>query len=123
MSNTTDLHALCLRVWKIVPEVKVVGPVVSDTEIVWPNWMPEHMRIDSIQAKCLRWLLKNVDNSLQSDTTEPPGYVFWVPKFTRYWDTELIAWMAKNEDLTTALLLAVERCHEYKNLTAIKGDE
>jgi hypothetical protein len=67
-----------------------------------------------IRDAAVRWLLANVDNTLKSDTTHPPGYSFWVNKSVKYWEDEQIAWMAKHIDLTTCLLLAVERCHQYK---------
>jgi hypothetical protein len=100
----TNLPELCRRVWARVPECKVAGVVFTHTEIVWPNWMPKHMQIDAIQAAALRWLLANRCEVLKFDTGP---YMVW-PAFG--WPR----WELQDTDLTTCLLLAVERCQEYK---------
>lgn len=136
----TDLPALCRRVWGKVPDAQPsqIGWGIDNFAVaytcidrnhaaVWhsigamdPN-MPAIKSL--IQAACLRWLLANVDNTLNSDTTEPPGYAFWVNKSVRYWEEQPMAWVARHTDLTTCLLLAVERCWEYQAAEAARGEK
>jgi hypothetical protein len=113
----TNLPELCRRVWKLEPKSRpgefslVSGPFrcAYDGKL-YTNEEAESM----IQAAALRWLLANVDNMLKMDTLPNMGYAVWVMKKKRYWEDEQEAWIAKNKDLTTCLLLAVERCQEYK---------
>jgi hypothetical protein len=124
----TNLPELCRRVWAKVPaaipydtedHLSVVVPKRPDEEARWyipgrTHAIPDDIAESMIQAAALRWLLANVDNTLNSDIITPSGYAFWVKKSVRYWEEQPNAWMVEHTDLTTCLLLAVERCHEYK---------
>lgn len=116
----TDLPTLCRRVWGLEEKTQ-------PRSMYWDNdvhrWMVDDRVVaddhaeSMIRDAAMRWLLENVDNTLNSDTslTEPTEYAFWVNKSVRYWEEQPMAWVARHTDLTTCLLLAVERCHEYKN--------
>ena len=116
----TDLPTLCRRVWGLEEKTQ-------PRSMYWDNdvhrWMVDDRVVaddhaeSMIRDAAMRWLLENVDNTLNSDTslTEPTKYAFWVNKSVRYWEEQPMAWVARHTDLTTCLLLAVERCHEYKN--------
>jgi hypothetical protein len=136
----TNLPELCRRVWAKVPESQpsqvgfgIDNFIVAYTCIdrnhaaVWHNVgaMDSNMpAIKSlIQAAALRWLLANVNNMLKMDTLPNMGHAVWVMKKKRYWEDEQEAWIAKNKDITTCLLLAVERCQEYKAAEDARGEK
>jgi hypothetical protein len=99
----TNLPELCRRVWGKVPE----AAPDKDTHLMIQASIlyPEKVEIDMIQAAALRWLLANSCIVADNGGT---GYVTYPRKVVGpYWEV-------RNPDLTTCLLLAVERCHEYK---------
>ena len=94
----TDLPALCVRVWGKVP---AAAPDKKTHIEVQTNLLyPESVETDMIQAACLRWLLENC----------PVGLSMYKSRLEAF----LVGDVEAN-DLTTCLLLAVERCHEWKN--------
>jgi hypothetical protein len=98
----TNLPQLCRRVWAKVPEA---APDKKLHIEVQSNLLyPEMVQIDMIQAAALRWLLDNRCEVFKFDTGP---YMVW-PAFGEP------RWELQDTDLTTCLLLAVERCWEYK---------
>ena len=97
----TNLPELCRRVWGKVPECKpeYMSHFDTENERLYPGY-----QTDAIQAAALRWLLANRCEVLKFDTGP---YMVW-PAFG--WPR----WELQETDLTTCLLLAVERCREYK---------
>lgn len=115
----TNLPELCRRVWAKVPaaipydtedHLSVVVPKRPDEEARWyipgrTHAIPDDIAESMIQAAALRWLLANSCIVADNGGT---GYVTYPRKVVGpYWEV-------RNPDLTTCLLLAVERCHEYK---------
>ena len=114
----TDLSALCLRVWGKVPAAK---PKYLSFHIrAWyyvglhqGDFMENDEAESMIQAACLRWLLTQEHIYIYPPTEK--GYFIGADSNA--------AWSVMDKDLTTCLLLAVERCHEYKAAEAARGEK
>ena len=110
----TDLPALCRRVWGKVPEAIASNCLDINGETVWIGKPTPSEKTDAIQAACLRWLLEQDYLYIY-----PPGPS---KEYCVGPDSEA-DWSAADPCLTTCLLLAVERCHEYKAAEAARGEK
>jgi hypothetical protein len=108
----TNLPELCRRVWKVAPKSQPESVKVHGEMIVGSIGMDSQGYIDAIQAAALRWLLANDGMGFTSHYGKGTGRYFVASENT-YPDTTCV-WHATDKDLTTCLLLAVERCQEYK---------
>jgi len=114
----TNLPELCRRVWGRVPAVipydtedhlSVVVPKRPDEDPVWyipgrTHAISDDMAESMICDSCHIWLLDR-----GCATSSGPNYTYRV-----YPTSGRDSWEVCHSDLTTCLLLAVERCHEYK---------
>lgn len=121
----TDLPALCVRVWGKVPAAipydveDYLTPMRADRpdrEHIWYipgrlGTISDDIAVAMIQAACLRWLLENV----AAVETAKDGEAYFVDIYRRDGDWTISIANISGPCLTTCLLLAVERCHEYKN--------
>jgi hypothetical protein len=122
----TNLPALCRRVWGNVPaaipydgedHLSVVLPKRTDEEPRWyipgrTHAISDDMAESMIQAAALRWLLENGGEVRKNEDGTAYGVVCHVED--DWTGTPCLVWYAWDKDLTTCLLLAVERCQEYK---------
>jgi hypothetical protein len=112
----TNLPELCRRVWGKVPEARPTtfgkcydGPWTSASSGVFYG---DDEAASMIQAAALRWLLANNGMGFTAHYGNGNGRYFFASEDT-YPDRSCV-WHATDKDLTTCLLLAVERCQEYK---------
>jgi hypothetical protein len=120
----TDLPELCRRVWGKVPaaipydgedHLSVVLPKRTDEEPRWyipgrTHAISDDMAESMIQAAALRWLLHN--DGFAAHYGKGNGRYFIASEDT--YPSNRCVWHSTDQDLTTCLLLAVERCQEYK---------
>jgi hypothetical protein len=107
----TNLPELCRRVWKVAPKAQPESVRVHGEMIVGSIGMDSQGYIDAIQAAALRWLLRFVAH--MSQEIDSDGF-YRIDLYRTDGEWSITIASVKDTDLTTCLLLAVERCQEYK---------
>jgi hypothetical protein len=115
----TNLPELCRRVWGKVPEAQPFDDIDllkwNESEELWYigyGAIRTALAESMIRDAALRWLLDNDGMGFTSHYGKGTGRYFVASENT-YPDTTCV-WHSTDQDLTTCLLLAVERCQEYK---------
>jgi hypothetical protein len=131
----TNLPELCRRVWAKVPEAQPDQFYFSNSGGWYVSWgrkgkeptdwtmaLPSDIEpsvVAMIQAAALRWLLDN-----NGQLSKAPNHDDYGVECQTLDDAgALPLWFMWHRDLTTCLLLAVERCQEYKAAEAARGEK